>query len=265
VDRETEALVGHLNLLEFARENARWARHHTVVDEPGVLLFAGDSDFPAYVNGAFRTDDRVDADTVVERARSFFHERDRGFSFWVRELPVDADLARAAEGAGYGKVFDYPQMICRAPLEERAAPDGIEIRRVADAQGVADFAGVNAQAYTVYGSPIEATTSNFGRPRGFLAPHNAAFVAYLDGEPVAAAMTVLSHGIAGIYWVGTVEAARGKGIAEACTRVATNWGFDAGVPNVQLQGSPMGEPIYRRMGYDDLYRYDFYLCAGPET
>lgn len=265
MDHDVEARVGHLNLLEFARENARWAKRHTVVDEEGVLLFAGDTDFPAFSNGVFRTDDRADPDGVLGRARDFFHPRGRGFSLWVRDLEVDTDLTRAAQAAAYGKLFDYPQMICRQRLEERAAPHGVEIRRVTDAEAFGEFAYINAQAYTVYGSPAEATASNFGRPDTFLSPHNAGFVAYLDNEPVGAAMTMLTHGIAGIFWVGTLEAARGRGIAEACTRVATNWGFDMGAPNVQLQASPMGEPIYRRMGYEDLYRYDFWLCPGPEA
>jgi len=261
---DRDALLGHLNLVEFARENARWARDHTVVDEGGALMFAGDTDWPAFNNGVLRTDDVADAEEVLGRARDFFHDRGRGFSVWARQLDVDADLWPAAEAVGAMKIFDYPQMICRARFEERPAPDRVEIRPVTDPAGVAEFAAVNAEAYTVYGSPAEATASNFGRPDAFLAPHNAAFVAYLEDHPVGAAMAMLSHGIAGIFWVGTVEAARGLGIAEACMRVVTNWGFDAGAPHVQLQASPMGEPIYRRMGYEDLYRYDFYLLPGPE-
>jgi len=264
VGPDEEVLLGHLNLLEFVRENARWARNHTVLDEGGALMFAGDTDWPAFNNGVLRTDDRADPAELLGRAREFFHARGRGFSLWARQLDVDADLGPAAEAAGAGKLFDYPQMIRRDRFEEQPGPDGVEIRRVTDAAGVADFAEINAQAYTVYGSPAEATASNFGRPDRVLAPHNAAFAAYLDGQPAGAAMALLSHGIAGIFWVGTVEAARGKGIAEACMRVVTNWGFDAGAPNVQLQASPMGEPIYRRMGYEDLYRYDFYLCPGPD-
>ena len=258
-----EARLGHLNLLEFARENARWARNHTVVDEDGALMFAGDTDWPAFNNGVLRWDDRADATLMLERARAFFHDRGRGFSVWARQLDVDADIGAAAKKLGAMKVFDYPQMIRRERFEERAAPERVEIRRVTDAAAVADFAEINAQAYSVYGSPPEATASNFGRPDAFLSPHNAAFIAYLNDEPAGAAMAMLSHGIAGIFWVGTVESARGKGIAEACMRVVTNWGFDAGAPNVQLQASPMGEPIYRRMGYEDLYRYDFWLAPGP--
>jgi ribosomal protein S18 acetylase RimI-like enzyme len=263
VDAETEAVLGHLNLLEFARTNARWAAHHEVVDEPGVLVFAGDTDWPAFNNGVFRTDDGADPAIVLGRAREFFHARGRGYSLWVRATAADADLARAAEVAGHGKVFDYPQMIIRRRLEDRPLPEGVEIREVVDVERIEGFAEINAAAYTVYGSPAEATRSNFGRPGALLQAHVVSFVATLDGAPVSTAQTMLSHGIAGIFWVATLEAARGRGIAEAVTRVATNWGFDQGVPNVQLQASPMGESIYRRMGYEDLYRYDFYLCAGP--
>ena len=64
-----------------------------------------------------------------------------------------------------------------------------------------------------------------------------------------------SHGIAGIYAVGTTEAARGRGLAELVTRAVTNIGFDGGAPLVTLQASPMGESIYHRLGYRELYRY----------
>ena len=52
-----EAVAGNLNLLEFTREDMRWQRPHTILEEDGVLLFAGASDFPAYNNGVHRVDD----------------------------------------------------------------------------------------------------------------------------------------------------------------------------------------------------------------
>ena len=50
-------MAGNLNLLEFTREDTRWQRPHTILEEDGVLLFAGASDFPAYNNGVHRADD----------------------------------------------------------------------------------------------------------------------------------------------------------------------------------------------------------------
>ena len=50
----TEAVAGNLNLIEFTREDTRWQRPHTILEEDGVMLFAGASDFPAYNNGVHR-------------------------------------------------------------------------------------------------------------------------------------------------------------------------------------------------------------------
>ncbi len=261
--RATEAVAGNLNLLEFTREDTRWQRPHTILEEDGVLLFAGASDFPAYNNGVLRVDDTVPGDELIARARDFFAARGRGFSVWARDTGEDEDIKIAAEAALIGAFGDSPQMICRTRLPERPLPDGVEIRMVEDAAGVAAYADVTARAYVSLGSPDDATRSHFNGPNALMAPHVHSAVAYLDGTPVSVAQILLSHGIAGLYWVGSLEAARGRGIAEAVTRHVTNLGFDLGAANVQLQASSMGEPIYRRMGYEDLYRREFRLAAPP--
>jgi ribosomal protein S18 acetylase RimI-like enzyme len=259
-----EILAGHENLIEFSRQDARWQAHYEVVDANGAMFFAGESDFPAYNNGAFRTDDRVEPAEIIERAREFFSARKRGFSLWARALPVDDDLASAAADARLARVFDYPQLICRARLADPKVADGCELRWVENARSMADYAEVCAQAYTTYGSPADATRSHFDTSRvdRFVGGQMHSVVAYEGDQPLACAQVMLSHGIAGLFWVGTVESARGRGLGEAVTRAVTNRAFDLGVPNVQLQASTMGEPIYRRIGYDELYRYVFFL-SGP--
>ena len=59
----------------------------------------------------------------------------------------------------------------------------------------------------------------------------------------------------GVDRVGTVEAARGRGLGDLVTRAVTNRSLDEGAPACTLQASPMGEPIYARMGYEQIYRY----------
>ena len=74
------------------------------------------------------------------------------------------------------------------------------------------------------------------------APHVVAFVAEVDGTVAAGAMVIVTHGVAGVYWVGTRPEGRGKGLAELCTRAAGNAGFDLGARVAGLQASVMGEP-----------------------
>ena len=106
-----------------------------------------------------------------------------------------------------------------------------------------------------YGIPSQVTARVFARKDFVIAPHIDAVVCYERERPASAALLLLSHGIAGIYWVSTVSTARGKGYAEACTRWLTNRGFALGARVVSLQASPMGYPIYRRMGFMELATY----------
>jgi hypothetical protein len=76
-------------------------------------------------------------------------------------------------------------------------------------------------------------------------------------------MCILTHAVAGIYWVGTVPAARGKGLAELCTRAAGNAGFDMGARIASLQASVMGEPVYLKMGYVEVTRYPWAVRFEP--
>jgi ribosomal protein S18 acetylase RimI-like enzyme len=63
--------------------------------------------------------------------------------------------------------------------------------------------------------------------------------------------------------VGTVPAARRLGLGELCTRWAADAGFMLGAVAVVLEASEQGEPIYRRMGFDERSRYRW--CFGPPS
>jgi ribosomal protein S18 acetylase RimI-like enzyme len=92
-----------------------------------------------------------------------------------------------------------------------------------------------------------------------LRPHLITCLARCDGEPAAAALAILSHGIAGIYWVGTLESHRRRGLGEACTRAVGNAAFARGAAAVVLQASRQGEPVYLRMGYREITRYVWFV------
>jgi predicted acetyltransferase len=76
-------------------------------------------------------------------------------------------------------------------------------------------------------------------------------------------MTMVSHGVAGIYWVGSLERARGKGLGRAVTVAATNAGFGLGADVASLQASPMGKPIYLELGYETAFEYQMWMSPPP--
>jgi ribosomal protein S18 acetylase RimI-like enzyme len=76
-------------------------------------------------------------------------------------------------------------------------------------------------------------------------------------------MTLSTHRAAGVYWVGTVAGGRQRGLGEHCTRVVTNAAFERGAQVVALEASPMGFPIYERMGFETVDRVQWYLTPAP--
>jgi ribosomal protein S18 acetylase RimI-like enzyme len=71
----------------------------------------------------------------------------------------------------------------------------------------------------------------------------------------------VSDDLAGIQLVGTVPAARRRGLGELCTRWAVRAGFELGATAAVLEASDMGAPLYRRMGFVERSRYRW--CLGP--
>ncbi len=247
--------LSDLNYAEALRELAR--RSGGVVhDEDGLMLYASPHPFPVLVNGAFRTDGRLKPGAILERVRAFFAPRERGFTINVR-AHADADLRTVCDEAGLVQIGDAPGMVLDHRLADAVPPAGVTLRRVTTVADAAAFGEIQGAAYATYGMPPEVALACVGHLDVLCAPHIVTLLALVDGTPAAGAMTIVSHGVAGIYWVGTVPDARGRGLAELCTRAAGNAGFDLGARIAALQASVMGEPIYRRMGYVEVTRYPF--------
>jgi GNAT superfamily N-acetyltransferase len=257
-----EARRVHLNLIESSRQLFELDPEAEVEVDPGWVFAAGSASHPVISNAAFRADDAANAAELIASARGFFSLRDRGFSIWARHgVAADDDLFSAAEASGLQAVYEMPEMVLRAPIEEPAPPPGAALRRLTDPRQATEYWRVAAASYASLGFPPEIFAGY--RDHSPLARENvAAFLAYLDDEPVAIAMTIVSGGVAGIYWVGTLEAARGKGLGRAVTAAATNAGFGLGAKLASLQASPMGRPIYEAMGYEPIFDYRL-LMASP--
>ena len=252
------------NLIESIREHARWQGPVELVEEGGVLMFAGRTAYPgAYRNAAARTDPSVSAEDVLARARAFFAARDRGFTLWaVNE--GDRDLDAAAEKLGMQCTADSPCMLVEAPLPVPGAPPEIRVERFDTADHVRDALTVNAQAYPLLGLSADELRAGFPDPERLLSDCIEGFVAYDALGPVATALTIVSGESAGVYWVGTVPRAHRTGLGGLCTTLATNAGFERGARVVTLQASPLGAPLYARLGYRTYAKIRWYLAKAEK-
>lgn len=254
----------HLNMVESSRRLFGLDPGAELEVGDGWVFGAGSASHPVISNAAFRTEDRLDPDQLIERARAFFAPRGRGFAVWARTgTSEDGDLLDAAERAGLKNVYEMPEMVREGEPFADVAPDGVELRRVTSQEDAARYWKIAISSYANIGFPPEIFA--FYEDNELLWSDGvAAFLAHLDGRPAGISMTIVSHGVAGIYWVGASEEARGKGLGRAVTAAAVNAGLEMGATSASLQASPMGESLYRQMGFETIYDYRLYLSSPPK-
>jgi ribosomal protein S18 acetylase RimI-like enzyme len=246
----------HRNLMEVSGSMAD-IPGGAVQYRDGELLFASRSALP-FLNGAMREQPGGDAEGLLDRARSFFFGRERGFVTFA--WPGDPELEQAALSAGMMVVEErYPEMVCRAALDVLPG----DVRAVSDTGEAESYWAICNAAYPSLGFPDGLFDEAFDAEQLLERDHVWACVAYEDGRPVACASTWLAAGVGMIGWVAALPEVRGRGLAAACTVQATNQAFALGADVVSLQASKMGEQVYRRLGYEEIFPYRV-LGAMPE-
>jgi GNAT acetyltransferase-like protein len=254
----------HLNLVDSSRQLFELDPGAEVEVGEGWVFGAGRATHPVISNAAFRVADDLEPGELLERARAFFGARDRGFAVWTRAgTPEDVDLIAAVEEAGLQPVYQMPEMVLNRRAEGHQPPAGVKIAQVESQADAADYWRVATGAYASLGFPPEIFAF-YESNQGLAADNVAAFLAHLDGKPVSIAMTIVSHRVAGIYWVGSTEEARGRGLGWTITAAAVNAGLDMDAEIASLQASPMGESLYRRMGFETVFDYRLWLCPKPD-
>ncbi len=257
-----ELAISDLHLAEALREQARWVPPSEISEADDLLLTACGTRFPVGMwNGAMLLGaPAADPEGCRERVRAWFHARGRGGTLLLR-AHADRELAAACARGGWACVSESPAMLLDERVPPRALPAGATCRDVTAADAGA-FGDVIAASYEGLGMPATVTRKTFARPERW-GPHWHARIVFDNDQPAAAAMLLFAQGIAGVYWVGTVPGARGKGYADSLVRALSNHAFDRGVAAVVLQASPQGDPIYRRIGYREVTRHLWYHVPRP--
>ncbi|MDO0939072.1 GNAT family N-acetyltransferase [Streptomyces sp. DG2A-72] len=212
-----------------------------------------------HLNGVLRLRSTKQAGLAVERVT----ERLAGvpWMWWVGPDSAPGVVDVLAEH-GAAKVGEIPVMAIRLDrLADLDSPAGLKIETVDDAEALAEWVHAYSPSFGV--DPHlwdDSLRIEAGRPD---TARIVRLAGRLDGEVVGTALMLEAYGVAGIYVVTTAEAHRRQGIGAALTSAALRVGQERGLRVGTLQGSEMGEPVYLRMGFETVAKYQLFQLPTP--
>jgi len=221
-----------------------------------ILYTLGVEVLDGHLNGALCLN-TIDSEIFLNEVDTFFmNQEQRGYVIWVRDHQ-DQDLEALLKAKGHKPVREPGSagMVIYNPIEVQELPQGFVIKQVTDHQSQKDYAQVIGKAFN---KTQHVVKNMFSNPKITNADNVKAYVVYHEYKPVAGTTIVLTGKTAGVYFLGTIEGARGKGLGSFLTAYSTNVAFKMGADRVVLQASLVGEPIYKKMGYETFTHYRWY-------
>jgi GNAT superfamily N-acetyltransferase len=178
-----------------------------------------------------------------------FHQRGLGWAYWVCEdffTPRARRRSRMTfDKHGLRHSVDLPGMAAEGLRPPQRPLPAIDVRRVTAGPAREAFCAIGSLCFHV---PLPWFREVFEGDSVW--EKFAAYVGYVDGEPVSTAAVVMHAGAAGVYNVATVPEQQRKGYGEAVMRRALEEARRVhGVTRTILQSTPAGHRLYEQMGY----------------
>ncbi|MEU5960475.1 GNAT family N-acetyltransferase [Micromonospora parva] len=99
---------------------------------------------------------------------------------------------------------------------------------------------------------FEVPDSAFGSLMGGAVLDTDGVTGYLaeeSGRPIGTALGISAPGVVGVFNIGVVPSARGRGLGRALTEAVLRDGVAAGADVAYLHSTPMGRQLYESMGF----------------
>jgi ribosomal protein S18 acetylase RimI-like enzyme len=224
-----------------------------VLEVDGLLLSL--TNLPdASLNATCVASEPVDPAVALADAEAAF--RARGMPWFGLDLERGAhpEVERTARDAGLQHLFTRPAFaVAIDDLREPARPGGIAIEPVEDEL---DLDGLRSVEVEAFGTAPEVADGLIGRT--LLQRSDARLWRARDGErTVGEALGLFLDGTVGVFGVGVLEHARGRGIGAALTTAAARSFPEADL--AWLLPSELAEPLYRRLGFVTVSEWEVWV------
>ncbi|MFP5247716.1 MAG: GNAT family N-acetyltransferase, partial [Thermoanaerobaculia bacterium] len=205
-----------------------------ITDVQGLTFFSG----IACMNG-----DGGDTAERVARVIEPFQTRRAPFRWWVSPAsPPDLQPVLITKGLRFtwnsaGMVADIERMRF-GPM-----PQGLRVERMTSGDAMRTWAQLIVTVFQKPLSDADIWLDAFGQLGYGEDSQWAHFVGFLDNQPVATTSVMLAGERVGVYHVGTLAEARGKGVGSAVTLAAIEHARERGAKIAALQSSEMAESV----------------------
>lgn len=232
---------------QLAANRRFWCGWAAAEPEADLTIYRSEIPHPLF-NGVLRVQNRSLDDAVAQAKKQLAGTT---WSWWVGD-DSDEGTAEGLLARGAQEFVDMPVM-------------AIDVTTVGDAEPPADL-----KILPVVGSDemiryVEAYAGPLGftgdvrvqaeRELTFAYPDVVRLAGIIDGRIVGTCTLSLGTEVGALYCIATDADFRHRGVATALTRQALRITRETGRSIVTLQATSEGEPVYRKIGFEEVARY----------
>ena len=239
-----------------------------VNDPPGVIRSVSDVPMSLFNSVMDAQLEQEDTDSTIQYIISDAGLRKVPALWWVCPSSRPADLAKRLLENGFTVDEDGPGMA--VALEnlnvDLPLPSGLSVREAQDDASQWEWCRTMAMGFEVPAARVDFAMNSWHDLLSQVDPEiTQAYIAWLDGEPVATSLLQLGGGVAGIYVVATIPEARRNGVGAQVTLYpllqARARGYKVGV----IEASEMGFGVYQSLGFKEYCRICSYVWRAESS
>lgn len=224
--------------------------------EDHIIFSIGTDNMDAHLNGGICLNDSK-AEEFLKKIEGVFESLNRDYAIWIRDND-NSRLEEILRGKGLSPTREPGTrcMICDRRINKVNIPEGFSLEVVKTEKHIEDLRLVVGGAFDKDRNTLEVMFNL----NMLTNPNAKAIIAYenISKKPVSVASMVIENGVSGIYYVGTLEEYRGRGLGALIAERSTNLGFDLGARMCVLQASELGERVYKKLNYKGIGYYRIY-------
>ncbi|MFN8418758.1 MAG: GNAT family N-acetyltransferase [Anaerolineae bacterium] len=180
---------------------------------------------------------------------------------WVCDPATEpADLAVQLQAQGFQHAFHSFGMALEMPSWQPRDLPPISYERVADDQLMQVWANIVSAAFHGFSSQTLLTIFS-----GISDPRWSYYLGFVQGKPVTTVSLLTTGETVGVYWVGTLPAVRGQGLAASLLNAVLSQEIDKERQKlIILHALEPAHNLYLRLGFEDYCSYNMYGWSAEQ-